>query len=226
MSTATYIPSINAPSPGTNTTAGNTTTTTATSGSTSRGTSGGPLGAEHLAILENARRGRKKIDRAILVAGFNGWTLAVFAAVTLPMALFDPSSGLVAIALGAIAWREFHGKRRLRQLDPAAPRLLGLNQVCFCALLTCYCGWKIATALLGPGHYADEIAQAPELAQTLEPLQEVFTMITLAVYGCVLLGGVLMQGLTAVYYFTRTKYVQQYLEDTPQWVIDVLRVNG
>ncbi len=34
---------------------------------------------------------------------------------------------------------------------------------------------------------------------------------------------VVFQGLNAIYYFTRRKLVASYLEETPDWVVDVQR---
>jgi hypothetical protein len=42
--------------------------------------------------------------------------------------------------------------------------------------------------------------------------------ITLLLYGSVIALSALFQGLNAVYYFTRRKYVTAYLAETPEWV--------
>jgi len=182
-----------------------------------------PLSREHLAQLDQARAGRKKINRAIVVAGFNAWTLAVFAVFSLPFIFFDLKGGCVGIGLALISIREFSGMRKLKQLDPAAPRHLGWNQVALCGLIALYCGWQIYNALTGPSQYAESIATTPELASTLKPIDEMITMVTLAVYGCILVIGVALQGLTAAYYFSRHRHLQAYIDKTPRWIIELQR---
>jgi hypothetical protein len=47
--------------------------------------------------------------------------------------------------------------------------------------------------------------------------------ISLALYGGVIGGTVLVQGLTAAYYFSRTHIIEEFLEVTPKWVVDFRR---
>ena len=182
-----------------------------------------PLSAHHLGQLDESRRRRKKIDRALVVAGFNAWTIAVFAALSLPLMLFDLKGGCVGIGLALIAYREFLGRHKLKQLEPRAPWHLGWNQVAMCGLLTLYCGWQIIGALTGPGQYADSIEATPELASTLEPIDELITMVTLAIYFTILTCGLIMQGSLSLYYFTRAKPLNDYLSQTPGWIIELQR---
>ena len=50
--------------------------------------------------------------------------------------------------------------------------------------------------------------------------------ITIWVYVGLILGSILFQGLTAVYYSSRTKILEDYLATTPQWIIDYQRGGG
>ncbi len=61
-----------------------------------------PLNAEQLRQIAEARRRRKRIDRAAAVAAFNGWTAAVFAVVALPFAPFSTTALVMALAMGAM----------------------------------------------------------------------------------------------------------------------------
>jgi hypothetical protein len=49
------------------------------------------------------------------------------------------------------------------------------------------------------------------------------TTLRRGLYGLVLVGSVLMQGLTALYYFTRARHMRAYLRDTPPWVVELQR---
>ncbi|XAL99820.1 hypothetical protein OT109_00220 [Phycisphaeraceae bacterium D3-23] len=181
------------------------------------------LAPAHLAQLDDARVRRKKIGRALFTAGMSAWTLAVFAALSLPFALFDLKSGLVGIALGFIAYREFAGRHKLKQLAPEAASHLGWNQVLLCGLLAVYATWQIIHTLTGPSPYAEAIATTPELAPTLEPIEEMMRLAALAVYGSILVVGLLTQGLLALYYFTRRSHICTYLDQTPAWIVELQR---
>jgi hypothetical protein len=43
------------------------------------------------------------------------------------------------------------------------------------------------------------------------------------IYGGLIVGTVIVQGLESIYYATRAKYLRDYLDQTPQWVIDLNR---
>jgi hypothetical protein len=42
-------------------------------------------------------------------------------------------------------------------------------------------------------------------------------------YGSVIALSALFQGANALYYFSRRKYVEAYVRDTPVWVVDLER---
>ena len=183
------------------------------------------LSPQHLAQLDQARGRRKKIDRALWTAGFSAWSLAVFAVLSLPFVLLalDWQGGLVVAGLMFIACREFTGRHKLKQLQASAARHLGCNQLLLCGLIALYAGWQIVNTLTGPSSYTQAIAATPELASTLEPLEELKAFVTLAMYSAVLVIGLLTQGSLALYYFTRKKHIRSYLDETPQWVVEVQR---
>jgi len=181
------------------------------------------LSPEHHAQLARAQQQRNKLNRAVKLASFNAWSFAVLAAGSVLLALFMPGSIIAAALLAALAYNEFRGRRRLLQRDPRAPQTLGINQLVFCALIAGYCILKIIQATTGPGVYEQVIAKHPELAQTLEPLQGLVQTLTIATYLAVLVLGVGLQGLTAWYYFSRKTILDNYLQQTPEWVLDLDR---
>ena len=88
-----------------------------------------PLSAEQFKALTDAKQHRRKLDRAATVAATGGWITAVLAALGAPFALFDWVSAVMVLGLAAVVYHEFKGRRMLKALDPAAPRLLGFNQL-------------------------------------------------------------------------------------------------
>lgn len=148
----------------------------------------------------------------------------MFAAPTLLFGLFDLSGLLLGIALAAVTWGEFDGARRLRRMDLSAPRRLALNQALLFAAITIYAGWSIYTGLRGPGALASATAGSgggPEVDAMLAPYKGLERTLTVAIYGGVIAASALAQGLTALYYASRRKFIEGYLTATPQWVRDV-----
>lgn len=185
-----------------------------------------PLTPEHHAQLAKAQQQRKKIGRATKVAAFNAWCFAIFAGFSLLFALFSVTSLIAGLALAGLAYNEFRGRRQLQQLSAQGPQTLGVNQIICCMLITLYCGLKLYGAMTGPGVYAQSIEQTPELAEMLKPMEGLLQTATIATYVLILIVGVAAQGATAWYYFSRKRYLEDYLEQTPAWVIDLDRVRS
>ena len=191
---------------------------------------GGPLLPEHLQQLAQANQRAAKLRKAGGVALFNAVTVGIFAGASLLFALVSPLFGewdLLALAMGlgfaAVAWNEFRGRKLIRGFDPRGPGVLGWNQLGLMGLLIGYCAWQIAKAWFGPNPYAEAIERGPMLASTLGPLGDLYKTLTIVVYGAVIAGTVLFQGLNALYYFTRRKHLVAYLDETPPWVVQLQR---
>ena len=178
---------------------------------------GGPLSPEQQEDLVRATERARKVLGAVKVATFNGWTIGVFAAITLLFALFSVTALVVGAGMAVVSWNEFRGRTLLRQFDPQGPRLLGRNQVGFMSLLVGYCLWSMYRTVTNP---ITEIEGLEELAGITGDL---ITNLTVTVYGIVILLSVLFQGLNAVYYFRRVKPVEEYVRDTPPWIVDLQR---
>ena len=189
--------------------------------------SGGPLTEEHRHELALAAGRAKKIRKAARVAAFNGWVTGIFAALSAPFALFSMAGFLVTVGLTLIAYNEFRGRKRLLQFDPSSSELLGWNQVALLTLIILYCLWMLFTGLTGAGPFAAEIKANPEIAAALGSLDEfdyLYKVLVVAVYGTVIVLTAIFQGLNALYYFTRRKHVEAYVQETPDWVLDLQRM--
>ena len=189
-----------------------------------------PLTPEHYQALAEANLRAKKVLKAAGVAMFNACTFGFFAACGLLIVLFSAAMGeadvsglLVSSALGVLAWNEFHGRTLLRRFDLRAPAVLGWNQIALMAVIIAYCGWQIANALLGPNEFDRQMKAYPEVMSAFGNIGELYRVASVAIYGTVILATVLFQGLNALYYFTRAKYLRAYLDETPPWVVEVQR---
>ena len=184
---------------------------------------GGPLSPEQLEQLSQANRRARKALGAARVASFNAWTTAVIALVSVPFILTGPTAAVMTVALAAVAFNEFRGRRLVRAFQPRGARVLAWNQLGFMAVLIGYALWRIYTGLTGPQPYEAEIERMPELAKSLGSVAALQRTVTLAVYGGLIAGTLLFQGMTALYYFRCAKHIRAYVQQAPQWVFELLR---
>ncbi len=186
----------------------------------------GPLTPEHHQQLLEANQRARKIHTAAGVAAFNGWVTGAIAVLSAPFAPFSIAGSLVTIGTAVVAYNEFRGRRMLLSFKPRGAALLGWNQVGLLGLIVGYCLWMIVAGLVGPSPYESELQAYPELKSVLgspEQLRRLTQTLVLAVYGSVIGLSGIFQGLNAVYYFTRRKHIDAYLQKTPPWVVTLQR---
>jgi hypothetical protein len=172
---------------------------------------------EHLAQLDAARVASKKIRRVIAVANFDGWAIAVFAAISLPFSLTSPPTIILALGMGFIAYRELSSAAALKRLEPAACQRLAINQLVFSGLLILYFAWCLIASLIAPPDpEAIELGVTPQMVHAASA----------ALYATLIFASALFQGGTAWYYSKRAKVVEQYVTGTPQWILDYQRGGG
>jgi hypothetical protein len=183
------------------------------------GASPGPLSPEHLAQIDAAQRRGRKIRKAARVASFNAWTAALIGGTCLAGGIFDRTSLVLGIAITAVAIIEFQGAAKFRRLDLKAPVVCGLNQLFFLTVIGAYCIWN----MLQPSSSLTEATGSADADAMLADFAGLESSLMHGFYGLVLIGSVLMQGLTAVYYFTRARHMRAYLRETPEWVVELQR---
>jgi hypothetical protein len=168
----------------------------------------------------------KAIRKAASVAAFNGWATGILAALSAPFAPFSVVGFLMTVGLAVVAYNEFRGRKRLLEFDPASAALLGWNQIGFFALIVAYCLWMLFASI---GSFAAELQANQQWEATLGSLDEfndLYRCIIVGFYGTVILLSAMFQGLNALYYFTRRRYVCAYLQETPAWVQEIERVTS
>lgn len=158
------------------------------------------------------------------MAAFDGWTIAIFAALTFVCGLSSVSGIVMAAGMAIIACIELTGASRLRRLDPQAARMLGFNQLAFALLLVAYAIWSLYHELKSGGGMRAELAAVdPSAVEILKPFENLARQITLMVYGALIAVAVLAQGGTALFYFTRIKHIRAHLKQTPAWIVQMQR---
>jgi len=194
----------------------------------------GPLSVEDHQALALANERLKKVRRAAGVATFNGWVTGFFAFCSALFLLtsFGVVSVLVTIGLTIVAINEFRGRKQLVRLNPNGLKLVGWNQTFFMSMIVAYCGWQIFKGLTGPSSFDDPeirslLQQMYSLKQEdLDLMKEMSTFLTCLIYGLVIILTFVFQGGNAIYYFRRRRMLVQYLDQTPQWIVQVQRASA
>ena len=181
------------------------------------------LSPEHRSQIVAARKLGGKLHAASAVAAVDGWTLGVFAVLTILFSLTSP----VALVLGAgmltVSYFELRGSRNLKRLDPHAPRLLTLNQFALGAMLFIYGAINLWLSIHEPHPMATMAGQNPELESMLIPYEGIARNISALVYAMLMLVALVGSGLMALYYQRRGKILHAYLHNTPQWILELQR---
>ncbi len=193
-----------------------------------------PLSPQQLEEVTQARQRWRKVQRSVAVATFSAWTMAVIAAGALLIGIFDTTSAVMGLLLAGVAVNEFIGASKLRRAQLAGPMLLGWNQMLLLAVIGGYCFYQIFMVTPAP-LVSDprllEMMEDPALREQLrgqlgpglmDLIDKPDTTYRLF-YMVVIVGSLLMQGLTALYYFSRRRVVMAYLNATPAWVVEVQR---
>lgn len=180
----------------------------------------GPLSPQHLQQLSDAKVRAKKVRRAASIAALSGWSMLFFAVISLALAVFsDWSAWAVGIGLLLVSLNELRGSALIRKADPSGAKVLGWNQLVLAALLVAYATWSLASALRQPPTPALQSGD-PTLDATLANLS---STITYALYGTMAILGLVLPGLTSIYYFTRARIIRSFLADTPEWIVEIMR---
>lgn len=183
------------------------------------------ISPEHLLQLQNAKRGMRKIRRAISTATFDGGTLVVFGLMTFILGMGDVVSVVLGAGLMAIGAIELYAARRLKRLEPPAIGFLFWNQIALGSLLMIYAIWRVFDTLHNPANsaLATEAAAAGLNAGDLQGLAGLDQSISLLVYSSLMAVAVFGQGGLALFYFTRRKHLRAYLAETPPWITQMQR---
>ena len=151
--------------------------------------------------------------------------MGVFGAITLVGGVLgDVVSLVLGIGLCAAAWNELRGGTRLRRFDPSGARILGWNQIGVGVLIVAYAAWSLRMNLGSPA--LASVGGTTGDADMDAMVTDIAMMVTWGLYGGLIVVGIVVPGLTALYYFSRETIVRAFVERTPGWVVDTLRAAG
>jgi hypothetical protein len=185
------------------------------------------LSPEHIAEVARAKTRSKKIQSAIRVATIDAWITAFFAVGAILTSCGGIDQILIGVALAVVAFNSFRGVRGLKRLDTAAPARLALNQILLASAIILYAAyqlWAVSTGHSALGEAVKSQLSAPGI--DLDDIIRLVTWILKLTYVLLIVGTIIFQGLAALYYKSRRKVLDDYISQTPQWVIDLQRAQA
>ncbi|HWB53577.1 MAG TPA: hypothetical protein VG722_05270 [Tepidisphaeraceae bacterium] len=183
-----------------------------------------PLTPEQLSQITHARTRYRKVGRAITVASTDAWTTAIFAGISVLGSLigFSIPGILLGLAMGVVSYNSFRGFHLLQKLDPDGAKLLGRNQLLLGAILILYAVWNLGLIFFGKADLGISGATSDQLNQLgADWVTNLIQYCYYILYGGIIAFALIVQSLTALYYYSRGKYVQEYLAHTANWVLQM-----
>ena len=127
--------------------------------------------------------------------------------------------------MAVVSYNSFRGLRAIRGLNSGGAKLLAKNQLLLGTILLLYAGWNLYLLATGKfdlgisGTTGDEINEAG-LGSWLSLAADAYYLLYIGLAVFALVG----QGLTAFYYITRKKYIEEYLSRTAEWVLQMQKM--
>jgi hypothetical protein len=188
----------------------------------------GPLDESDFLLIHQAAVRRKSIRGATRTALTSSVATLFIGISAIPFVLLWPGwlGGLAATGLCIIGVVEYKGYRRMRQADPTAARMLGMNQLALLALIVLYCLTQMVTfsseqakaAAISP-EVRSQLAALPSMAKAIDSgIDRLVPLATYGLYGLIILLSAAFQGGMAAYYFTRRRHLEAFNTQTPPWV--------
>jgi len=186
------------------------------------------LTPEQMQEIQRAKERAKKVLRAATVAKVDGGITAFFAVGALASFFMGIEGFLLGLALSLVAYKSFLGAKRLAQFDRTAPQYLALNQILLAASIILYAAYSLHQGLSGKNDLASQLGTLndPSANNIAGDIQNIYQLIYWVLYGGLIVGTIVAQGLAALYYGSRAKFVRAYLDETPQWVVDLQRAHA
>lgn len=164
--------------------------------------------------------------RLAAYASFEGSSLTILGALTIICGGYGSVAGLLMsfLLLGTGIF-EIYSVRQLRRLRPSAINHLVYNQLVLAGGLIAY-GVISLLQIRHSGGMPSEIAQALAQAGTTDEINQQLSTVAQIFYAGLIAIALLIQGGTAMFYFSRRSHLQRYLNETPDWIQQMQRERG
>jgi hypothetical protein len=189
---------------------------------TSAATTPPSLTPENLRELQTAKQSLRKVRRAVNAAKFEGYTIAICGGLSFLFgigSIGDMLGGMVLTAIGII---EITGAGRLGRLDVKGARIVAVNQLCLAALIFLYAVWSLHAEAAHPASDLPDLSPSDvqALGSAGDGAMDLTHEIMMLLYGSLIIAAIAEAGMAA-YYNSRGAYLQQYLSETPEWIVNM-----
>jgi hypothetical protein len=189
------------------------------------------LTPEQLQEIQRAKVRAKKVLRAATVSKLDGGIMAFFALGALSSFCFGWEGPVLGVALTIVSVNSFRGAAMLNRMERTAPATLAINQLFLAASIILYALYCLRTGLSGNSDLLKQLGGAGMDDGGASPAGPFVSWLLHGglywlIYGGLILGTIVAQGLAALYYGSRAKYLNAYLDETPQWVVDLQRAHA
>jgi hypothetical protein len=168
----------------------------------------------------------KKMRRLASYGLFDGYTLTVLGALSLICGGYSSIVGLMVsfglLGTGIFEIREVY---RLRRLHSSAITRLAYNQMVLAGILIAYALINLVQSRSGGG-LSPEVQQSLSQLGSTDEIQGAASSVIQILYSGLIGFAVVVQGGTALFYFSRRVHLQRYLADTPEWIQQMQRERG
>jgi hypothetical protein len=177
------------------------------------------ISPENFRELEAARYALRKIRRAAGAARFEGYSIAIFGGLTILMGITSVTDILIGLVLTAVGVIEIVAGGRLRRLDVGAIRILTFNQLSFAVLIFLYASVMLHGEMVHPLSDVGD-ADAQLLGQAGPAALSMTHEIMMLVYASLIVAALFEAGM-AGYFYSRGAHLDQYLAQTPEWIVSM-----
>ncbi len=141
------------------------------------------------------------------MAAISGWSTAIIGALALPFGLVSWVSLVLGSVLVALGVNELLARGRLLRLVRSATTRLAINQVALGTTIIVYAAFMLYRGMTGQSEMQRAVASEPALADMSVDIIALEKTLTVAVYGTLIFGTLVFQGMNAWYYASRRKWV-------------------
>ena len=173
--------------------------------------------------IAQARLMGAKVRRAINFAKADGWTIAVFGALTVLLSIGSIAASLLGLAMVVLGVLQRRCAKRLEQLQPESVRRLALHQLIMGLLIGLY-GLYMAWGVYCDPHPLATLSQVDAgTAEMIAPYEDISKRLYVGFYLLVAMIGLVGCALTAWYYRSREKHVICYRDGVAPWILELQR---
>jgi hypothetical protein len=157
-----------------------------------------------------------KIKNACLIARIDGFSMLVFGILSILCGLSDFVGFILGVCLAAIGFLELKFAGNLKILKKNSAKYLAINQCVLSLLVILYALYQMNAGTGG--------ALSSQLSGLgVREVEKMYSDMSRIFYGVLIFIALFLWGGQALYYLTREKIAQSIANDSPPWILQMIR---